>query len=523
MRTAGVLLHITSLYDRYGIGSLGKAAKEFIDFLKSAGFSFWQMLPVGPTGFGDSPYQSFSAFAGNPNLIDIESLMEDGLADESDPDLAKLINREFDNYEMLFSIKSKVLHRAFLKFLGKTPEDYSSFCADNAYWLDDYALYMRIKYSRSMNMWTLWEDSLRRREPAALEEVKRTDNDNPNAEYSIGFWKFCQFIFYKQFTEIKKYAAKNRIKLVGDMPIYVSMDSSDIWANPKLFELDEDLRPANVAGCPPDDFAKTGQLWGNPVYDWGEHLRTGYTWWISRILSAGKLFDMVRIDHFRGFESFYAIPAGNETAEEGVWKNGPGSHMFEVIRSYAEENKITLPDFIAENLGFLTPHVHEMLDSVGYPGMNVLEFGFGGDDSIYLPHNFIANSVSYIGTHDNDTALGWYSSQNKKTKKRIKRYIHKSGDETISEALIRVLAASPSDLVIFQMQDLLGLGSEARMNTPSTVGGTNWLWQMKGPGYPQKLAPAVHKLLARYFRLPPVSKSTVKIIKKIVKAVKSEE
>jgi 4-alpha-glucanotransferase len=229
---------------------------------------------------------------------------------------------------------------------------------------------------------------------------------------------------------------------------------------------------------------------------------------------------MIRIDHFRGFESFYAIPAGNETAEEGVWKNGPGAHMFEVIKQ--SENGAKLPEFIAENLGFLTPHVHEMLKETGFPGMNVLEFGFGGDDSCYLPHNYIANSVSYIGTHDNDTALGWYSSQNKKTKKRIKRYIHKSDDETISEALIRVLAASPSDLVIFQMQDLLGLDSEARMNTPATVGGTNWLWQMSKPGYPQKLAPSLHKLLARYFRLPPVTKSTVKIIKKAVKAVKSE-
>ncbi|MDR0944415.1 MAG: 4-alpha-glucanotransferase [Ruminococcus sp.] len=517
MRQAGVLLHITSLYDNYGIGSLGKAATDFIDFLKSAGISVWQMLPVGPTGFGDSPYQSYSAFAGNPNIIDLEKLIDDGLVSASDPDLTKLSNREFTNYDNLFAIKSKVLHRAYLKFIEEVPDDYENFCKGEAFWLDDYALYMNIKYSHGMKMWTMWEDNLRKRDPEAIAEVIKADSENPTAEYSIGFWKFCQYIFFLQFAEMKRYAAKNRIKLVGDMPIYVSMDSSDIWANPALFELDEDLRPINVAGCPPDDFAKTGQLWGNPVYDWGEHLRTGYKWWISRIISAGKFFDTIRIDHFRGFESFYAIPAGNDTAEEGTWKNGPGAKLFEVIEKYASDNGVKIPSFIAENLGFLTPHVQEMLAAVGYPGMNVLEFGFGGDDSIYLPHNFIANSVSYIGTHDNDTALGWYSSQSKKTKKRVKRYIHKSDDETVSEALIRVLAASPSDLVVFQMQDLLGLGSEARMNTPSTVGGTNWLWQMSKPGSPQKIAPAIHKLLGRYFRLPPVTKSTVKIIKKIVK------
>ncbi|MDR0974815.1 MAG: 4-alpha-glucanotransferase [Ruminococcus sp.] len=504
MRSAGILLHISSLPDQYGIGTLGKCAFDFIDFLKKSGCSYWQMLPVGPTGYGDSPYQSYSAFAGNPNLIDIEALINDGLI-PADEDFSSLTAA--NNYDELFNLKSKILHKAYLSF---TPgDDYSVFCAENP-WLDDYALYMKIKYSKGMNMWTMWEDSLRLREPDAIKAVIAEDEASPKAEYSIGFWKFCQYIFYKQFETLKAYAEKNRIKLIGDMPIYVSMDSSDIWANPELFELDEDLRPLNVAGCPPDDFAKTGQLWGNPVYAWGEHYRTGYKWWISRISQAGKLFDVLRIDHFRGFESFYAIPATDETAEHGVWKTGPGTHMFEVIK----ENCKNAPEFIAENLGFLTEDVWKMLDDVGYPGMNVLEFGFGGDDSIYLPHNYVKNSVTYIGTHDNDTALGWYSSLDKKAKKRIRKYINKSDDESICEALMRTLCASVSETVIFQMQDLLELGSEARMNTPSTVGGTNWHWRLEKSEYSSKLAERMRKLLERYYRILPPAKVKVKPITK---------
>ncbi|MDR0986780.1 MAG: 4-alpha-glucanotransferase [Ruminococcus sp.] len=490
MRTAGILLHISSLPDPYGIGTLGKEAYKFIDFLKASGCSYWQMLPVGPTGYGDSPYQSYSAFAGNPNLIDLATLVADGLLSEDDLPEAT----EFDDYEELFNAKSKLLHTAYLNFTG----DLTGFATENP-WLEDYALYMKIKYSHDMHMWTMWEDPLRLREPEAIAAVIKEDSENPSAEYSIGFWKFCQYIFYKQFAALKAYAAKNRIKLIGDMPIYVSTDSSDIWANPELFELDTDLRPVNVAGCPPDDYAKTGQLWGNPVYAWGEHLRTGYRWWISRIMQAGKLFDVLRIDHFRGFESFYAIPADAETAENGVWKTGPGAHMFDVIR----ENCPDAPEFIAENLGFLTDDVKKMLDDVGYPGMNVLEFAFGGDDSCYLPHNFIKNSVSYIGTHDNDTALGWYNSQNKKTKKRVRKYICKSSGESICEALIRTLAASVSDMVIFQMQDLLELDSEARMNTPSTVGSSNWHWRLSSSDYAKKTTERLRKILERYFRIPP--------------------
>ncbi|MDR0904328.1 MAG: 4-alpha-glucanotransferase [Ruminococcus sp.] len=501
MRTAGILLHISSLPDPHGIGTLGKCAFDFIDFLKSCGCSYWQMLPVGPTGYGDSPYQSYSAFAGNPNFIDLNALIADGLL--CDDDLIEI--GEFENYDELFAAKAKILHKAYLKFSG----DITEFAAENP-WLDDYALYMKLKYSHNMNMWTMWEDPLRRREPEAIAAVIKDDEENPTAEYSIGFWKFCQFIFYKQFAALKAYAEKNRIKLIGDMPIYVSTDSSDIWASPELFDLDEDLRPVNVAGCPPDDFAKTGQLWGNPVYAWGEHLRTGYSWWISRILQAGKLFDVLRIDHFRGFESFYAIPAADETAENGVWKTGPGSHMFDIIKENCPHDKI--PELIAENLGFLTDDVQKMLVDVGYPGMNVLEFAFGGDDSCYLPHNFIKNSVSYIGTHDNDTALGWYNSLDKKTKKRMRRYINKTNGESICEALIRTLAASVSDTVIFQMQDLLELGSKARMNTPATVGGSNWHWRIEKAGYSVKLAERLRKILERYFRIPPPAKVKVKPI-----------
>jgi 4-alpha-glucanotransferase len=507
MRTAGILLHISSLYDKYGIGTLGKCAYDFVDFLKKSGMECWQMLPVGPTGYGDSPYQSYSAFAGNPNYIDLETLIHDELIAANDPALARLETRDFDNYETLWSVKKEALGRAYKVFIEKGSEavDYADFCAKNAVWLDDYALYMAIKYSHHMNMWTKWEDPLRKREGTALAAFITANDADPTAENSIGFWKFCQYIFFKQYGALRKYAKQAGVKLIGDMPIYVSLDSSDVWANPELFDLDENLMPKNVAGCPPDEFAKTGQLWGNPVYFWFAHYKTMYKWWIRRMEASGKLFDILRIDHFRGFESYYAVPAEDETAEHGSWKTGPGAQMFE----YIEHNSKGIPKLIAENLGFMTSEVWDMLNELGYPGMNILEFGFGGDDSIYLPHNYIANSVSYIGTHDNDTALGWYESQDKKTKKRVRKYLHKSGGESVPEAMIRVLAASVSNLVVFQMQDILGLGSDTRMNTPSTVGGGNWLWQLQGGELSDKLAENLRKLLSRYFRLPPAKKVKV--------------
>jgi 4-alpha-glucanotransferase len=511
MRTAGILLHISSLHDRYGIGTIGKCAYDFIDFCKKSGIDSWQVLPVGPTGYGDSPYQSYSAFAGNPNLIDLTVLIEEGLVNVADPALTKLEAREYDSYEKLWTTKKEILARAYIAFIDKKDEipDFKAFCAENAEWLDDYALYMAIKYSRSMNMWTLWEDALRRREPQALDAFIKSDAEHPAAPDGIGFWKFCQYEFYKQYAAMRAYAAKNGIRIIGDMPIYVSMDSADIWANPELFELDEDLRPTLVAGCPPDDFAKTGQLWGNPVYRWEEHEGNCFAWWIRRMEAAGKLFDLLRIDHFRGFESFYAIPADAETAENGTWKPGPGARMFEVIK----DNATALPKLIAENLGFLTPEVDEMLSELELPGMNVLEFAFDGSDSGYLPHNFKPHSVSYIGTHDNDTALGWYNAQDKKTRKRIRKYVAKLPGESIPFALIRLLAASVSELVVFQMQDILGLGSAARMNTPSTIGGGNWLWQMEAGSLTDKTAARINKLLKRYFRLPPVKKVKVRAVK----------
>jgi 4-alpha-glucanotransferase len=511
MRTAGILLHISSLHDRFGIGTLGKCAFDFIDFLKKSGMEAWQVLPLGPTGYGDSPYQSYSAFAGNPNLIDLSILIDEGLINAADPALDKLVAREYDSYEKLWGIKKEILSRAYIAFIDAKAEtaEFKAFCAENAAWLDDYALYMAIKYSRAMNMWTLWEDALRKRDETAIAAFIAADNEHPAAPDGIGFWKFCQYEFFKQYAALRAYAKKSGIKIIGDMPIYVSMDSSDIWANPELFELTDDLRPKLVAGCPPDDFAKTGQLWGNPVYRWFEHNKTGYEWWIRRMEAAGKLFDVLRIDHFRGFESFYAIPADAETAENGTWKPGPGAPMFEVLKAKA----MGAPKLIAENLGFLTPEVGEMLDTLGLPGMNVLEFAFDGSDSGYLPHNYKPHSVSYIGTHDNDTALGWYNTRDKKTRKRIRKYAGKLPGETLPYALIRLLAASVSELVVFQMQDVLGLGSSARMNTPSTIGGGNWLWQMNANAASDKLAANLKKILSRYFRLPPAKKVKVSIIK----------
>jgi 4-alpha-glucanotransferase len=522
MRSAGILLHISSLYDRYGIGTLGKCAFDFVDFLRKSGTEYWQMLPLGPTGYGDSPYQSFSAFAGNPNFIDLTLLIEAGLLSADDPALKELEARKWTTYESLWEIKKQPLARAFAAFAkaesgaggacsagdARIAKDFEHFCTENAVWLDDYALYMAIKYKHNKNCWIMWEDLLRKREKAALEAFIAEDSKDPAAPDSVGFWKFCQYLFYSQYENLRTYAKENHIKIIGDMPIYVSLDSSDIWANPELFELDEDLRPVNVAGCPPDDFAKTGQLWGNPVYYWFTHYRTTYKWWFRRLEAEGKRCDLLRLDHFRGYESFYAIPAGDATAEHGTWKVGPGAHMFEV----AEEMGVKAPKLIAEDLGFITRGVEEMLSELGLPGMNVLQFAFGGDDSRYLPHNYVNNSVSYIGTHDNDTANGWFSSLDKKTQKRIRKYTAKADDESAAKALLRTLAMSVSEIVVFQMQDILDLGSEARMNTPSTVGGGNWLWQLRENDLTNKTAESVRKLLTRYFRLGPPHKVRVKDI-----------
>ncbi len=501
-RSCGILLHITSLPSKHGIGTLGKDAYDFVDFLKKAGQEYWQILPIGPTGYGDSPYQCYSAFAGNPLLIDIDMLIESGLVSENDHDLMIIDKKnDFADYAQLYSFKYVILQKAYTRFLseGKADEkiQFDKFCRKNSYWLDDYAMYMSLKYHFRQKMWTEWDDDIRLRKSEAIKEYSE------KLKEEISCHKFIQYIFFKQYKALKKYANKKGIKIYGDMPIYVSMDSADIWAEPSLFQLDDDRRPTAVAGCPPDYFSPTGQLWGNPLYDWEAMEKDDFKWWITRIKYNSKLFDVTRIDHFRGFESYYAIPADHKTAEHGKWLKGPSVKLFDTVKE-----KLGDVNLIAEDLGFLTDDVRTMLKETGFPGMNVLEFAFSAEreNSNYLPHNYVKNSVVYIGTHDNQTALGWYSSLDPKTKKFTDKYLDITDCSDPVRKLIAAAYGSVSQLAVIQMQDILGLGDEARMNVPSTIGNGNWAWRMDENVCTKKLAKRIKKLARLYFRTPPKSK-----------------
>ncbi|MDR0947190.1 MAG: 4-alpha-glucanotransferase [Ruminococcus sp.] len=514
MRASGILMHITSLYDEFGCGTLGKPAFDFVDFLAKSKTGYWQMLPIGPTGYGDSPYQSYSAFAGNVNLIDLHDLIKKGLIEPDEP-LLQTLKGNFNNYEEYGKIKTNVLRKAYDKYKKSDNQtdifgvSLLHFFAYNRDWLEDYALFMTLKAETDGTPWPAWDKKYRLRDETALLDFTRENID------TIHYYYFEQMVFALQFDTLKQYAGQNGVKLIGDMPIYVSADSADIWGAPENFRLDAGLRPTYVAGCPPDDFAPTGQLWGNPLYNWELMKQNGYKWWIRRMEYSARFFDVLRIDHFRGFESFYAIPAADTTAENGTWEKGPGAEMFKFISAQMKKQSKPCPELIAENLGFLTPEVHEMLDELGYPGMNVMEFAFGGDDSGYLPHNFIKNSVSYIGTHDNDTALGWFLSSDTATQKRVKRYTHAKGKspKKAVKALIRTLFMSASDLVVVAAQDYLKLGSSARMNTPSTVG-TNWHWQAEADVFTDKLSRRIAKLNTTYFRTPVISTEPVAVEEK---------
>jgi 4-alpha-glucanotransferase len=496
MRTAGILMHISSLPSPYGIGTLGKECYEFIDFLKKAGQTYWQILPIGPTGFGDSPYQTYSAFAGNPLLIDIPTLIAEGLVEANDMDATLLNQKKFFDYAHLFHFKKLLLDKAYSVFVKKGDTArfaaFDEFCEKNAFWLDDYAIYMTIKEHQNLSMWTMWEDDLRLHDEDAVKQFAYENGEE------ISSWKFMQFKFFEQYARVKKYANKKGIRIFGDMPIYVSMDSSDIWAHPEMFMLDSDRRPTKVAGCPPDAFAAGWQLWGNPLYDWDYMEKDDYSWWVQRLRYSSQLFDLTRIDHFRGFESFYAIPADRKDAVIGEWVKGPGMALFARIK-----NELGNIPLVAEDLGFLDDDVRRMLASTGYPGMKVMEFGFGGDDSEHLPHNIPKKSVCYIGTHDNQTAVGWYLSAEPATKKRIRRYLglgKLASAEKVCDALIRAAYMSPADTCIIQMQDVLQLGDEARMNVPSTIGNGNWCWRMKHDQLDAGLAKKLKKLCKIYFR-----------------------
>lgn len=490
MRKSGILLPISSLPGKYGIGSFSKESYEFVDFLKNAGQKLWQILPLGPTGYGDSPYQSFSTFAGNPYFIDLEELIEEGfLTKEECQEVSFGENEEYVDYEKIYLGRRRLLQKAYERSHINTSDLFQVFCKENAFWVEDYALYMAIKDAQGGSSWIFWSEELKLRKPEAMDRYRKKLHKEMEA------YKFQQYYFQKQWKALKKYANDNGIEIVGDIPIYVSLDSADAWANPKLFQLDDNCNPKAVAGCPPDAFSATGQLWGNPLYDWEYHKHTGYEWWEKRIDFCFRLYDIVRIDHFRGFDEYYSIPYGEETAINGHWEKGPGMELFLVLKEKLGEKPI-----IAEDLGFLTDTVIELVKETGYPGMKILQFAFDSrEESDYLPHNYSKNCVVYTGTHDNDTTAHWFEVLNTQDKEMARQYLNLHSDGEGCSEMIRLAYASVADTCIIPIQDFLELGEEARMNTPSTLG-NNWAWRMKKGMCSAKLAERIAGLVKIYHR-----------------------
>lgn len=491
MRTCGVLLPVFSLPSAQGIGCFSKAAYDFVDFLVKAKQDYWQILPLGPTGYGDSPYQSFSTFAGNPYYIDITEFVESGLLTKDE--CAGLFVPFRDNgaidYEGLYNKRFLLLKKAYERFNADAEPGYHDFLWQNGYWLEDYALFMAIKDSFGGISLSEWDEEIRTRDEAVLNRYRS------DLSWEAGFYKFQQYFFAKQWHKLKKFANEKGVKIIGDIPIYVAYDSSDVWAHPELFDLDEENVPNAVAGCPPDPFAATGQLWGNPLYRWDYHKETDYAWWLSRLKNCFNLYDVVRIDHFRGFDEYYTIPFGNETAEIGEWKKGPGIGFFEVIKRELGDVSV-----IAEDLGFLTDSVRELVKATGYPSMKVLQFAFGGDPaSEYLPHNLVKNAVIYTGTHDNETTRGWYKrivEEKDYSATYLEDYLGKITEETAADKLIRAAYASVCDTCIIPLQDWLNIDNDARINVPSVLG-DNWDWMMDEDALTDELA----ERMAKYKRV----------------------
>ena len=492
MRRAGILLPLFSLPSPYGIGTMGQSAREWIDFLVQAGQSCWQVLPMGPTSYGDSPYQSFSSFAGNPYFIDLDDLAAEGLLEPEEYTHLFWGNPESVDYALLYETRYPVLRRACERLLANPPADYEGFLWENSFWLDDYALFMALKNSHGGLSWTQWEPELQRRDPEAMTFARTRLADE------IAFWQSVQYLFYRQWDALKALANGKGIAIIGDLPIYVALDSADVWASPELFQLDENLVPTEVAGCPPDAFTADGQLWGNPLFDWENMAKDGYSWWMRRIDFQFRLCDTLRIDHFRGFDEYYAIPYGDTTARNGRWKQGPGKNFFRTLNETLGPRSI-----IAEDLGYLTDSVRELLAYTGYPGMKILQFGFDSrePDSSYIPHSYPIHCVLYAGTHDNDTVAAWLDTVDPADRAYAMAYMRLNETEGLCKGVARTAWSNIADLTILQIQDILGLGAEARINTPSTIG-CNWKWRLLPGQCDHTLADELRADMALYGRLP---------------------
>ncbi len=470
MREAGILLPISALNSKYGIGSFSKEAYTFIDWLKGAGQSYWQILPLGPTSFGDSPYQSFSSFAGNPYYIDLCELINEGLLQKEECELDFGKNERTIDYTKIYNNRIPLLKKSFARFVKN--DKYYSFISDNAYWIEDYALFMAIKEQNAGKSWQYWEESYKNREKEAIKQFY--NEHKPKVE----FWKFVQFKFDEQWKKLKAYANKQGIKIIGDIPIYTALDSADVWSMPELFQLDENKTPTNVAGCPPDGFSEKGQLWGNPLYKWDIHRRSNYDWWKRRLNKAFEMCDVLRIDHFRGFDEYYSIKSTHDDATVGKWEKGPRNELFFEFQSEFGKKPI-----IAEDLGFTTESVKEMLKNSGFPGMKVFQFAFDERDTNakndYLPHNYNENCVAYTGTHDNPTIVSWFFEITKKERELVRIYLcdYHTPDSEINKPIIGAVMRSCANTVIIPLQDYLGYDSRARINKPSTSSG-NWLWRI---------------------------------------------
>ncbi|KAM3096053.1 4-alpha-glucanotransferase [Phormidesmis sp. 146-35] len=500
-RSSGILLHPTCFPGRFGIGELGSEAQKFVDFMVDSGQQFWQVLPLGPTGYGNSPYSSYSAMAGNPFLISLEVLQDQGWLEESDLWNVPDFPIDWVDFDRVTAFKLPLLHKACNQFktqaTAEQQQKFADFCHSRAYWLEDYALFMALKDDHGGTSWHTWKPELAKRQPDEMVEAR----ERLNAE--VYFYKYVQFEFFQQWAEVKKCANDRNIQIIGDIPIYVAHDSSDVWANPENFSLDEKTgEAAMMAGVPPDYFSETGQLWGNPVYNW-EHLQaTGFSWWIRRFEAMLDYVDLIRIDHFRGFEAYWAVPQGEETAMNGEWIKAPGEYFFETLNQ-----KLGRLPILAEDLGVITPEVDALRDRFDFPGMKILQFAFGSDPgNPFLPFNFVRNCVVYTGTHDNDTTAGWYDSASDWEKEQLYDYLGCISPDGVHWDLIRLALQSIANQALIPLQDLLGLGTNARMNFPSTATG-NWGWRYRGEALNSEVSYKLKKLTHLNGRAPVVVQS----------------